>query len=75
MQTKAPQVGKTYVSSTTPSFEIYVEDCQLIDADDDGSAGFYVEGCEPRDKDDMDSMAYSFIDEEWIEHGFTPVSA
>jgi len=78
MQTTLPQlpeVGKTYVSKTDPTFSIYVRKVDLIEADGDDPGGFIVEGCDPKNKGKEDAPYCEIIDDEWSDFGCTPVSA
>lgn len=71
MQNTLPEVGKTYVSKFDPTFKIYVERVDLIEADEDEPESFCVEGCDPKDKDDMGGIGYELFKDEWIEHDFS----
>lgn len=70
MQTQLPEVGKTYISATDPSFRIYVERVDLIEADEGEPASFCVEGCEPKDIGHEGGIGYEIFGEEWIEDGY-----
>lgn len=77
MQTALPQlpeVGKTYVSKTDPTFSIYVRKVDLIEAAGDDPVGFIVEGCEPKDKGNEEAPYCEVIDDEWRDFGFASES-
>lgn len=65
-----PEVGKTYISKTDPTFKIYVEKAEIIEADGDEPASFVVEGCAPKDKNFEGGNGYEIFGDEWIEDGF-----
>jgi len=74
MQNKPPQIGQTYVSSTTPTLIVYVVDVNVLDAGENADAGFFVEGCDPAYKDDVtNAYGYDFDAENWNKHNFTLV--
>jgi hypothetical protein len=60
-----PEVGKTYISKTDPTFSIYVRRIDLIEADGDDPAGFCVEVCAPKDKGITGAMVIELFDDEW----------
>lgn len=70
-----PEVGKTYVSKTDPTFSIYVRRIDLIEADGDDPAGFLAEGCDPKDKDNEDAPCCEIFDYDWRDFDLAPVPA
>lgn len=77
MQNTLPEVGKTYISQADPSFKIYVEKVDLIEADEDCDGGFHVEGCDPKHIGKMWADGIEMTEEEWIDgdyvvHDSTP---
>jgi len=75
IQPQLPEVGKTYVSQTDPTFSIYVRRIDLIAADGDDPAGFIVEGCNPKYKGDEDAPCYEIFDYDWRDFDLAPVPA
>lgn len=73
MQTTLPEVGKTYISKTDPTFKIHVESVNFIEADEDNDAGFAVEGCDPKHigKDWADGIA--IMNDEWDDLQLIPL--
>lgn len=65
-----PKVGQIYQSTVTPTFRIYVETVDVIEADGDEPAGFCVEGCDPKDKGNDSGNGFEIFSDEWIEDGY-----
>jgi len=70
MQTalKLPEVGKTYVSRTDPTFRIHVEKVDLIEADGDDPEGFCVEGCDPKHIGKAWADGIEIFSDEWHDY-------
>lgn len=70
MQNTLPEVGKTYTSQADPSFKIYVEKVDLIEADGDEPESFCVEGCDPKDIGNEAGDGVEIYGDEWIADGY-----
>lgn len=68
-----PEVGKTYISKTDPSFKIYVEKIDTIPSDGDEPASFCVEGCAPKDIGNEEGDGIEIFGDEWIEYQLIPL--
>lgn len=68
MQNKLPEVGKIYVSKVDPTFKIYVERVDLIEADGDDPESFCVEGCDPKDINNPAGDGIEIYGDEWLEY-------
>lgn len=73
MQNTLPEVGKTYVSRADPSFKIYVERVDLIEADGDDPESFCVEGCEPQDINNPAGDGIEIFGDEWHDLDLIPL--
>ena len=71
MQIDQPIIGRTYISSTTPTLSIYVVNVKAYGANDVFDTAFVVEGCDPAYKDDPENAyGYDFSAEIWRNHDF-----
>lgn len=73
MQNTLPEVGKIYVSRADPSFKIYVEKVDVLEADEDMDAGFCVEGCEPKDINNPAGDGIEIFADEWHDLDLIPL--